>query len=83
MRMRGYRDGLHDGGISAEYMRKHYLSADGIAHVRPMGERAAANSKGRRFDYSDDDIENIKKCLSCKRKDCTGGAACFRKGAKT
>lgn len=68
----------HDGGISEEYLRKHFLSADGVAHVRPMGGHSV-KQKGRRFDYSEDDIENIKKCLSCKRKDCTGGAACFRR----
>lgn len=43
------------------------------------GEKPSGKSKGRHYDYSEQEIENIKKCLSCKRKDCTGGAGCFRR----
>lgn len=69
----------YEGGISEEYFAKHFLSADGIAHVRRLEERSPEGSKGRHFDPTDEDIRKIKKCLSCKRKDCTGGAACFRR----
>ena len=79
---RGTRMSGFDGGISMEYLSKHFFSADGVAHVRRMGEEPMQKSKGRHFAHTDEDIENIKKCLSCKRKDCTGGAACFRKGVK-
>ena len=66
--------------ISEEYLAKHFLAPDGLAHIRTAGEPTKG---GRHHAYTDTDIEEIKICLACKRKDCTGGAACFRKrGAK-
>lgn len=77
--MKNYRE-RRNGGISEEYLQKHFLSADGIAHVRPMGEEPERKQKGRLFyEPSPEKKEEIKQCLNCKRRKCTGGAGCFRK----
>ncbi len=81
--MKGYRN-RRNGGISEEYMRKHFLSADGVANVRPMGEKPATKQDGRCFyEPSPEKKKEIEQCLNCKRRNCTGGAGCFRRERKT
>lgn len=70
---------VRDGGayISQREIDR-MISADGLAHVVPMGEEPVMKSKGRHFyEPSPQKAEEIKKCLDCKKKKCTGGWTCF------
>lgn len=73
------RNIVRDGGVYLSNREvKRIIAADGIAHVRPMGEEPALPSKGRHFyEPSPQKAEEIKKCLNCKKKKCTGGWTCF------
>lgn len=70
---------VRDGGASLSQREiDRMVSVDGLVHVIPMGEEPVMKSKGRHFyEPSPQKAEEIKRCLNCKKKKCTGGWTCF------
>ena len=57
-------------------VRRNYISADGVVHIRDITERKPERRNKAGELYS---AEAAEICLRCEKKNCSGSAECYAK----